>query len=139
MRHLARELRMPCGPTPTISQSTARSLVGRVLGPKGSGRLALEPSWGVVPLREAADLRPAPMAAFRDAQLEFPTAPAAQATSQSFGPHKSQSAGSLCPWSRSSTICLLGCIGQQPLLQCQWLFGVLLSLDLTVEGQLGWV
>jgi hypothetical protein len=30
----------------------------------------------VVPLREANDLRPAPMVAFKDAQLELPTAPA---------------------------------------------------------------
>jgi len=67
---------MPCGPTPTISQSTASSLVGRVLGPRASGRLALEACWGVVPLRNPAGLPPAPMVPFRDSQFVFPRDPA---------------------------------------------------------------
>ena len=78
MIHLASELRVPSAPTPTISQSTAKTGVSPSVSDSRSGRrsgAAASSPTGAGRRRFCWPL-PAPRAAFSAAQFNWPTAPA---------------------------------------------------------------
>lgn len=78
MIHLASELRVPSAPTPTISQSTAKTGVSPSVSDSRSGRrsgAAASSPTGAGRRRFCWPL-PAPRAAFSAAQFDWPAAPA---------------------------------------------------------------